>query len=505
MQKHWAYNGLDCLATRMVWDAIHPMLSPEQRATYAFERALQAPAMTMMLRGTRVDIAERAKAIGRCNRELDVVQRVVNALPVVQEVWDLTRKETGECPAEPGKKHKWPRGEPDETRKCERCGAARLQVKPFNPNSSDQCKHLFVDLHGLPPLQNKNHDESMDEEVIERIGRRWAKFKELTSHILKARGIAKQLGFLNSRLSDDNRFRQSVNVGGPETGRFSSSKNPYREGSNMQNIAEKSRAMFVPDPGWVLLYPDLEQAESRTVAYVAQDEEYIQAHLSGDVHTYVSRLLWPGLAWTGDLAADKKVAKETPCPFDPDHDYRYNAKRCQHGLNYGLTPKGLARWAHIPEAEARKVFEFYFKTFPGVWAWQQEQARLVRDVGVITTPLGRRRQFFGRPNDPHTVRQALAFTPQSMVADILNVALWVVWRDFDPERVQLLAQVHDAILCQAKVGDVEAIRLVADSMTIPVPIYGRVMTIPVEMQVGGNWGKRSEENLKGLEVWHENS
>lgn len=508
-RRFWAYNGLDCCVTREVWDVISPRLGPEQRATYAFERAMQAPAMAMMRRGVLVDVAARATAVGELKKDLIRLDQKLNADTIVAEVWDGKELETGYCPkgglTKTGRRqrHVWPRGDAAESGeyRCERCGMPRYKRRPFNGNSSDQCWRLFYELLGLPVQHNKEGVASTDEECIERIGRKWPKYAKITGLILESRGTKKQLGFLAARLTVDNRFRQSINVGKPETGRFSSSKSPFGEGGNTQNIAEKHRRIFIADPGWDMVYADLEQAESRTVAYVAEDERYIQAHLSGDVHTFVSRLLWPNLPWNGDLKHDKKVAKEEPCPFDPDHDYRYNAKRCQHGLNYGLTPQGLAMWAHIPLAEAKKIYALYWEMFPGVRQWQIATAKQIKELGVITTPLGRRRQFFGRYWDPHTIRQGIAFVPQSMVADILNASLYAVWRAMDPERVQLLAQVHDAILAEVRVGDQEAVEAMRKLMTVPVPILGRVMTIPVEMQQGKNWGKYdAERNPGGLKV-----
>ena len=134
----------------------------------------------------------------------------------------------------------------------------------------------------------------------------------------------------------------------------------------------------------------------------------------------------------------------------------------------------------------------------------------VATTGAITTPLGRHRFFFGRRDDPHTARQAIAFIPQSMVADILNAALWWVWKDLDtvgPPRgvwdhpVELLAQVHDAILGQVWKGDDAALTQVLRRMTLPVEIGGRTMTIPVEMMRGKNWGKASDKNPGGLRKW----
>ncbi len=503
MYRAWAYNALDVTGTREIVDVLLPRLSPAQDQTYRFELACCSPALAMMHRGVLVDTERRGAALKELRRDLKKQTREVNKLPEVKDVWDGVELVTGICTqsTRKDKRHKWPRGEPDETRKCECCGQARQRAAPFNPASHDQTAHLFHDIHGLPRQRNKKRKFSVDEEVIERIGRKWKRFAGLCAAILDYRGTVKQIGFLNAKLSPDGRMCSSFNVGQAWSGRWSSSKNPFGLGTNLQNIAEKHRYIFVADPGMVMGYADLEQAESCVVAYAAEDPAYIEAHLSGDVHTFVARLLWPDLPWTGDMAEDKLVAKTFP-PWDKDHTYRDTGKHIQHGLNYGLTPQGLAAYAHIPLAEAVKVYRLYFSMFPFVQARQRTIRKAVEAQQALVNPLGRRCRLFGRPWDEHTAKQGFAFIPQSTVADVLDLAIWRCWRDLDPDRVQLLAQVHDAILFQYARGDNEAVRAVAERMTIPIPIGPRVMTIPVEVQVGANWGHKSKDNPLGLEVWN---
>jgi DNA polymerase I-like protein with 3'-5' exonuclease and polymerase domains len=62
---------------------------------------------------------------------------------------------------------------------------------------------------------------------------------------------------------------------------------------------------------------------------------------------------------------------------------------------------------------------------------------------------GRRRQFYGRTGDEATIREAVAFEPQSVIADTLNQAMLRLWRKGPAiGGIQLLAQIHDAILLQ---------------------------------------------------------
>ncbi len=500
---HWAYNALDCCTTAGVFEALAPLLTPTTERTYAFERACQSPAMSMMRRGILVDVRARDRAVKRVKGELRAKLKGLNALQVVREKWDGVELETGKCKKATRKdgRHKWPLRVPDAERKCVDCNTARLRPDPFNAASWQQTWHLLYDLHGIAKQKNKKRVVSVDEECLERIARKFPAFAPLTLGIIAAKGMSKQLGFLKSTLSTKGRMHSSFNVGAAWTGRWSASKDPYKRGTNTQNVGEKNRAMFIADPGMKLGYFDLSQADSRVVAYDAEDEAYINAHETGNVHLQAARIFWPDdLPWTGDATVDKKMLKTTPLPWHPDLFYYDQSKRNQHGLNFGLSPHGLAMQSHQPLVEAERAYDRFFEWAPRLKARQRAVIAEVRETGVITTPLGRRCQFFGMRDDPHTHKQALSYIPQSTTSDVLNIALWHVWKELDPDLLHLLAQVHDAILFQFR-EDIEhsIVERVTQLMEIEVPMRGgRTMVIPVEPSVGFNWGKRSESNPRGM-------
>lgn len=516
-EKAYAYNALDTTGTREIADFLLPRLNEKQLQTYAFERALQAPAMAMMKRGINIDGLKRSRMVAELRRELDKDMRLISKMPAIQEVWDLTELETGTCLSSTRKDHKhvWPRakkgepGIPDSEKVCQACGTPRLKKKAFNANSSDHVDHLFYDLLKVPVMFNKKGQRSADGDILERIGNKYKQFTPITDAIFNVRDKKKQLGSLNARLSKSGRYPSSFNVGAAWTGRFSSSKNPYGEGGNAQNVAPRHRGIFIADPGKLLVYADLKQAESNVVAHLAGDQVYIDAHASGDVHTYVARLVWPELPWNGDLKKDKAIAKRLP-EWDnvEGHDFRFQAKRIQHGSNFGLTPPGISMIARIPIKQAFRAQENYFSAFPYIRGWQQQEAVAIREHRPLTNVLGREITLFGRPWDPHTLKQGFAFKPQSSVADILDLGMWRVWYHQDPtagnaDEVELLAQIHDAILGQFDEKRPEVLHLTRKLMQIPIPVTGidgktRMMQIESEIAIGKNWGKKTEDNPYGM-------
>src|SRR6516165_6883191 len=79
----------------------------------------------------------------------------------------------------------------------------------------------------------------------------------------------------------------------------------FGTGTNLQNIEDRLRSVFVADKGMKFAYVDLEQAESRLVGAIEwnlfRDGTYLDACESGDLHTSVCRLAWgSAVNWTGD-------------------------------------------------------------------------------------------------------------------------------------------------------------------------------------------------------------
>ncbi len=501
--KHWVYNALDVTGTRAVFDTLWPRLGDATGLIYGFERACQNPALAMMREGILVDKIARNKSVQELGADMKREIKKLNEDERLVAVWDMTELETGDCPKPTTKngKHKWPRGVPDEERFCENCGAPRIKIKQFNPASPQQCNHLFYNLFKIPPLRNKKGDISTDDDVLNRIKKKHPKLAWAVDGIKHCRDYKKQIGTLKSPLTATDRWTSTFNVGQAWTGRWSSSKSPYKQGNNLQNIGEQHRRMFVADPGYELFYADLKQAESMTVAYLSGDKGYMDAHLSGDTHTFVARLLFPDIEWTGDIKKDKEIAKSMYPEWDQaeGHDLRYQAKRAQHGSNYGLSAYGVAMMYQLKVKLAKRIQQGYFEAFPGVRAWQKSIKEMVVNEMPLINPLGRRVKLFGRPWDDHTYKQGLAFIPQSTVADIINIGLYFLWKRYHREPVVLFAQVHDAIFGQWPIERRdEAIEKIVECMEFPVKIGDKIMKIPVEIKAGKNWGPYSKQNPKGM-------
>jgi hypothetical protein len=504
------YNALDTITTLEIDNVLDAQMDAGDRRAMNFYLAAQAAAFDMTMRGMKVNPVSHAELLNRLKKDKLKLERSLAKHPQIVPIWDNLEKETGACavPSRKDGKHVWEKGVPDTPeRKCTACGASRFKVRPFKPSSPADIKHLLYDLLKLKVMRDKDGKVTTDKEARDKLRNKYKQYADLITDLDNFADYAKQVGFLNFR-SRDGRWHSSFNVSVTSTGRWSSNKDAYGDGGNSQNITEQHRYIFEADPGMEFCYADLKQAESNVIAHVAGDPEYIEAHAGGDTHTYVCRLVWPeginGQEWDWkDIKKDKKLAKSANPTWDkiPGHDYRFQSKAVQHGSNLGLTAFGLAIQKHIPVEAARDAQRRYFRAFPGILAYQNMIREKVQAQEPIVTPLGIKFKLFGRPWDEHTYKEGLAIIPQSTVGHIIAIGIIRTYRKL-PE-VQLLAQVHDAILFQFPKGRYDLVHKVLQEMQVPVTVTGvdgvtRTIIIGTEAAVGLNWAHHSDDNPDGL-------
>lgn len=483
------YNGLDCCVTLEVWEELnrqHNQL-PE---IYRFERALQAPYLEIMQRGFLVDHQLRHGAAAALRARMERLEGVLNIL--ARGAWG----------------------------------------KHLNPRSPAQLKDFFYSHLRLPEIwlsQKGVRKLSTNREALEKLDD-YMHARPFVAAILAIRDIGKQLDVLEGEIDSDGRFRTSYNIAGTETGRPSSSTNAFGTGGNAQNIAPGLRYVFVADPEYKLCVIDLEQVEARDVGFfigcLFNDWEFLDACESGDLHSENAKRIWPELPWTGNKSLDRAIADRN---FYRDFSYRDMAKRGSHLSNYSGTAWTASRSLKVPQTMMEEFQARYCRggrisgrdiapAFPGIPRWWQWTATQLETEQQITTPFGRRRHFFGRPGDATTLREAIAFLPQSTTADRMNLGLWRVWKHM-PE-VQLLAQTYDSITFQAREGKgfdesvAKALGLISVALYSPA---GRRYVVPGEAKVGWNWGNAVQQadadlalaagrkppglNLEGLVKW----
>lgn len=456
-EREQVYNGLDCCITQEVLEVLLPQLDNHTAITYNLSRDLQGPALEMRLSGVRIDKFRKNQVIDLYYDKIDKLERQLDRIVL------------------------------------EGCGMVN-----FNWKSSKHLKELFYDKLKIPPIKRMGRP-TVNRDALERL-EQYLVAKPIVSHITAMRELAKRVSVLETEIDPDGRIRTAYNIAGTTTGRFSSSFSEFGTGTNLQNIEEFLRSVFIADKGMKFAYIDAQQGESRVVGAIEwnlfKDGAYLDTCESGDLHTAVARLCWPKLAWTGNLALDRAIAEER---YYRHYDRRFMCKKIGHGSNYRGKPITLATQSKVDVRAVEDFQRAYFKAFPAHLQWHEWTENELRRYGHIVNLTGRKRWFWGRRNDDSTLREAVAYQGQAL-GDILNSGMLNVWRHRD---CKVMMQIHDAILIQyPEDKEDEVIPKVLEQIRYPMTLeHGREFIIPYDCAVGWNWGKESKDNPDGLKKY----
>lgn len=469
-EMHWTYNGLDCCVTHEVFHNILPNVDDVALRTYEFSKALQAPVAEMCLRGIRVNKNRRRKVLIEMRQHVERLEAQLEQLIV-----------------------------------------DGVGVPMVNWRSPAQVINLLYNVMRLPAQKKRNangiYAPSVDRDALEKL-QIYFIAEPIINHLLLLRDLGKSIGFLETATDPDGRMRSDLKIAGTVTGRFASSVTDFGTGTNLQNVTESLRSVFVADPGYKLANLDLEQGDSRNVGAICWNlfcdhpdwteqtaGAYLDACESGDLHTTVAKMAYKNLAW--GTAPDREIAEQK---FYRHFDYRFMCKKLGHGRNYIGQPATLAKHAKIPIQHARDFCDAYDNSFPCIPAWHDSIRYRLNTVANITNLFGRRRYFFGRPKDAATHRDAAAYEASSCTSDEINTGILRLWR---ANRVQLLMQVHDSILFQfpQELED-EIIPWALETLKVYLELKkDRQFCVPTEAKTGWNWGNYSEDNPDGLKKW----
>jgi len=476
LQRESIYCGLDNCVTHEVLAAMLPQLDNTTASTYAFSRALQGPILEMTIRGLRVDLDRRDRVL-RTIRE-DIANLSEGLDQIIRDGI--------------GSDASW--------------------------RSPQQLMKLFYTTLNLTPIRHRTAAgmrPTVDREALEKLSVYFLA-EPICLYLLALRDLDKKRQILETGIDRDGRMRTNFNIAGTNTGRLASAISDFGTGTNLQNIDRELRSIFVADPGHKLANLDLEQADARNVGAICWNTfveahgesfagSYLDACEGGDLHTTVCRMAWQDLPW---LATEpRRVADQTAYR---SLSYRDLAKKLGHGTNYYGSPATMARHTKVDRHTIEDFQARYFAAFPTIGTtsrsdhlapnWHNSVRHHLKSDGYITTLLGRRRYFFGRWNDDATLREAIAYEPQSLTADEIDLGLLALFR---ADRVQLLVQVHDSILFQyPEQQESDIIPWALRALRIPIALaQGREFVVPVEAKVGWNWADAGDTNVDGLIKW----
>ena len=274
----------------------------------------------------------------------------------------------------------------------------------------------------------------------------------------------------------DGRVHTTFNQALTATGRLSSS-NP-----NLQNIPVRTergkeirKAFVAGNPGALIMSADYSQIELRIMAHLSCDAHLVDAFRHGlDVHAATAAKIF-GIP-LGEVTADQ----------------RRIAKTANFGIMYGISAFGLSQRLRCSRAEAKKVIDDYFASFPSIRSFIDDTVVAARETGYVETLFGRRRYIPDITSRNVTVRSlaernAVNAPIQGTSADIIKLAMVAIDRRMQAEgfRSAMVLQIHDELLFEVLPEELESLeRMVKEEMEGVVKLS---IPLTVECNHGTNW------------------
>lgn len=353
--------------------------------------------------------------------------------------------------------------------------------REINPGSFKQVAKLFyVDL-GLPILDNHLTDTgepSTDEDTLLDIlalgvdGRA----RTLIQSLLGWREADKILGTFVGRFEDgtvvggppvhqDGRLRTTWKVHGTTSGRWSSGS-PY----NLQNVPDKLREMFVPNPGNVFVGADSSAIEMRMQALEANDPIWIKAFdefdrgVGPDVHTVNTCTIF-------GTTADKvtKTARRFGKVFVYGFQYCARPPRLFAEMSLLRDDDLEPIFPGLVLTEIERIYAKWNKDHPQIPRWRAALKRGWRKDGFIATRFHGRKRYFVAGEDEG---EMCSHKIQGSSADLQNNAVLAIVGGYGFQANSyrgMMLQVHDQSVVECSPAEAPTVeKLIENAMSCEV-------------------------------------
>jgi DNA polymerase-1 len=274
----------------------------------------------------------------------------------------------------------------------------------------------------------------------------------------------------------DGKIHTTFNQTVASTGRLSSS-NP-----NLQNIpirrqsGKDVRKAFVPSSqDHILMCADYSQIELRLIAEFSKEDNMIDAFLKNeDIHTTTAARVFQ------------------VNPTEVSREMRSNAKVVNFGIIYGVSAFGLSEQSSLTRKEASDLIETYFRTYPKLKTYINNQVAFAQEYGYVETILGRKR-YLRNINSRnsfirgHDERNAVNMPIQGSAADIIKLAMIKIYKQFNNMELKskMVLQVHDELVFDVYSAEQEIVKeIVKNNME---NVYPTKVPLKVDIGFGQNW------------------
>ncbi len=352
----------------------------------------------------------------------------------------------------------------------------------FNINSPKQLGEVLFEKLELPIIKKTKTGFSTNHDVLMKLMNKHPiisliiEYRQYTK--LKSTYIDGLYAVINKTTG---KIHTSLNQTVTATGRLSS-KEP-----NLQNIpvrlplGRQLRKVFVASSGRKLLDADYSQIELRILAELSGDEHLIHAFNNDvDIHTLTASQVF-------HRNIDEVSLLE-----------RSRAKEVNFGIVYGMSDYGLSENLHISRKEASEYIQAYFKTYPNVKKYMEEQIEFCKQHGFVTTVFERRRYIPEINHKNYNIRSfgermAMNTPIQGSAADIIKMAMVKVYHALKDGnyKSKLILQVHDELIIDVVPDEMEEVQqLLRENMEHAIRGFIKnefAVPLKVDMKAGDSW------------------
>ena len=347
----------------------------------------------------------------------------------------------------------------------------------FNLNSPKQLSDVLFseDKLNLPHGKKTKSGYSTNADVLESLRDKHPVINEILEYRSLAKLKSTYCEGLLKVIDNDGRIHSTLNQTETRTGRISSAE------PNLQNIPVRTeqgrelRKFFNARPGYVLVDADYSQIELRVLAALADDENMINAFLSGaDIHSITASQVM-GVPLESVTSADRRKAKAV-----------------NFGIVYGIGAFSLSQDIGTSVQEADRYIKGYLANYSGVAAFMENAKKSAKEKGYAETYFGRRR-YLPELNESNAIRRgfgervAMNMPIQGTAADIIKIAMIKVYERLKAEcpKAKLIMQVHDELIIEAPEENAEEVK----NLLKEVMETACKMSVPftVEVESGKTW------------------
>ena len=349
-----------------------------------------------------------------------------------------------------------------------------LAEEEFNINSTKQLGEILFEKLKLPVLKKTKTGYSTDSDVLEKLKNEHMiieKILDYRQHVkLNSTYVEGVIPYINKTTGRiHSYFHQTVTA----TGRISSTE------PNLQNIptrfelGQKLRKVFKPENKCIYIDADYSQIELRILAHISEDENMIEAFISGeDIHK-------------------QAAAKVLNIPIEEvTKEERSKAKAVNFGIVYGISDFGLAEQIGVSRKQAKEYINQYLEKYSGIKKFMDTIAEDAKEQGYVETLYHRRRYVPELKSNNYMVRQfghrvAMNTPIQGTAADIMKIAMINVYEKLKNMKSKLILQVHDELLIETYLDVIEEVKNILKKemesvIKLKVPLLA-------DLSEGNNW------------------